>query len=126
MSWQSYVDDHLIATGKIKHAVICGHDGNIWAASQGFAPTVAELSTVMQNYGNVDAMAMGGVRVGGDKYMFLSGDEKILRAKKGKGGLHAIKTLQGAIVTVYEEGAEPGEVAVITEKLGEYLISVNY
>ncbi len=37
MSWQSYVDDQLVATKMVKHAVICGHDGNIWAQSQGFA-----------------------------------------------------------------------------------------
>lgn len=36
MSWQSYVDDQLIATGMISKAVICGHDGNIWAQSAGF------------------------------------------------------------------------------------------
>ena len=37
MSWQSYVDDQLLSTKMIKHAVICGHDGNIWASSAGFA-----------------------------------------------------------------------------------------
>ena len=36
MSWQSYVDDQLVATKMVKHAVICGHDGNIWAQSAGF------------------------------------------------------------------------------------------
>jgi len=37
MSWQSYVDDQLIATKVIAKAVIAGHDGNIWASSAGFA-----------------------------------------------------------------------------------------
>jgi hypothetical protein len=36
MSWQSYVDDQLLSTKLIKHAVICGHDGNIWATSADF------------------------------------------------------------------------------------------
>lgn len=36
MSWQSYVDDQLISTKMIKHAVICGHDGSIWASSADF------------------------------------------------------------------------------------------
>jgi hypothetical protein len=36
MSWQSYVDDQLLSTKMIKHAVICGHDGNIWASSADF------------------------------------------------------------------------------------------
>ena len=42
MSWQSYVDDQLVATKMVKHAVICGHDGNIWAQSAGF--TVSQMS----------------------------------------------------------------------------------
>ena len=36
MSWQSYVDDQLLSTKMIKNAVIAGHDGNIWATSNGF------------------------------------------------------------------------------------------
>ncbi len=37
MSWQSYVDDQLLSTKMVKHAVICGHDGNIWATSPSFS-----------------------------------------------------------------------------------------
>jgi hypothetical protein len=36
MSWQSYVDDHLIGTGHVTQAAICGVDGALWAASAGF------------------------------------------------------------------------------------------
>ena len=36
MSWQSYVDDQLLNTKMVTHAVICGHDGNIWAKSADF------------------------------------------------------------------------------------------
>lgn len=36
MSWQSYVDDHLIGTGHVVQGAICGVDGAIWAASAGF------------------------------------------------------------------------------------------
>ena len=37
MSWQSYVDDQLLNTRMVTHAVICGHDGNIWASSNNFS-----------------------------------------------------------------------------------------
>jgi hypothetical protein len=40
MSWQSYVDGQLLSTNMVKHAVICGHDGNIWAASPDFKVTL--------------------------------------------------------------------------------------
>ena len=36
MSWQSYVDDHLIGTGHVTQGAICGVDGALWAASAGF------------------------------------------------------------------------------------------
>jgi hypothetical protein len=36
MSWQSYVDDQLLATKVVTKAVIAGHDGSVWAASEGF------------------------------------------------------------------------------------------
>ena len=66
MSWQSYVDDQLLAAKvttvtltltvslsltltlacppqTVSKACIAGHDGNIWATSEGFAATAAEL-----------------------------------------------------------------------------------
>merc|ERR1712165_200350 len=106
MSWQSYVDDQLISTKVIKNAVIAGHDGNIWASS--------------------DELAMKGVTVGGTKYMFLSATDRVVRGKKGTSGVHCIKTVQALIVCVYEDPVVPEQAATVTEKLGEYLISVGY
>merc|ERR1712123_379566 len=103
MSWQSYVDDQLIATKVIKQAVIAGHDGNIWASSAGFAVTAEGL-----------------------KYMFLSATDRVVRAKKGTSGIHAIKTVQALILCVYEDPVVPEQAATVAEKLGEYLISVGY
>ena len=100
MSWQSYVDDQLLATKvelklivavsilpycfqKVQKAVICGHDGNIWAASAGFNATVDELKKIATNYGNMDVLPMSGITVGGIKYMFLSCQDRVMRGKKG-------------------------------------------
>jgi tRNA(Arg) A34 adenosine deaminase TadA len=35
MSWQSYVDDHLVGSGNVTKAAIVGLDGNVWAQSPG-------------------------------------------------------------------------------------------
>ena len=43
MSWQAYVDDQLIATNMVTHAVICGHDGNVWAQSNGFTVSLTKI-----------------------------------------------------------------------------------
>merc|ERR1739842_202082 len=98
MSWQSYVDDQLISTNMIKNAVIAGHDGNIWASSSGFNVTAAELKVILDRYSSTDQLAMNGVTVGGTKYMFLSANDRVVRARKGQSGVHCIKTVQALIV----------------------------
>lgn len=36
MSWQDYVDKQLLASKCVTRAAIGGHDGNVWAKSEGF------------------------------------------------------------------------------------------
>jgi len=126
MSWQSYVDDQLIATKMVSDAVICGHDGNIWATSPKLKATPQELKKVIDNIGNSEVLATNGVFIGGLKYMYLSGTENVIRAKKDKNGIHIMKTTQAVIVTRYEDPIMPEQCATVTEKLGDYLISVGY
>ena len=47
MSWQSYVDDQLLNTKMVTHAVICGHDGNIWATSADFRVSFSNLNVLI-------------------------------------------------------------------------------
>lgn len=126
MSWQSYVDDQLLSTKMIKHAVICGHDGNIWASSAGFAVTPEELKALISKYGDTDKLAQSGVTIAGIRYMYLSSTDRVVRAKKGTNGVHAIKTQQTFIICLYEDPVVPEQAATVTEKLGDYLIQVGF
>lgn len=126
MSWQSYVDDQLLNTKMVTHAVICGHDGNIWATSNSFGVTPEELRSLISKYNNTDQLAQSGVTIAQKKYMYLSSTEKVIRAKKGTSGVHAIKTTQTYIVCVYEDPIVPEQAASVTEKLGDYLIQVGF
>lgn len=36
MSWQDYIDNQLLASRCVTKAAIVGHDGNVWAKSEGF------------------------------------------------------------------------------------------
>ncbi len=67
MSWQSYVDDQLLSTKMVTHAVICGHDGSIWAQSPNFSVTADELKALIAKYGSTDQLAQSGVTIGGTK-----------------------------------------------------------
>lgn len=40
MSWQDYVDKQLLASRCVTKAAIGGHDGNVWAKSEGFEVSV--------------------------------------------------------------------------------------
>lgn len=40
MSWQDYVDNQLIASQCVSKACIAGHDGGVWAKSEGFDVSV--------------------------------------------------------------------------------------
>jgi len=126
MSWQSYVDDQLLATKMVTAAAIAGHDGNIWAQSAGFNVTPDEVKKVLGSWDNASAMGMSGVTFNGLRYMYLSGNDKVVRGKKGTAGVHIFKTTQAVIVATYSEPIVPEQCANTTEKLGEYLISVGY
>ena len=76
--------------------------------------------------GRTDVFAMNGLNIGGLRYIFLSGDDKIIRGKKGSSGVHIMKTVQAVIVSVYEEPIMAEQCAATTEKLGDYLVSLGY
>ena len=63
MSWQSYVDDQLLAGKTVTKAAIAGHDGNLWATSQGFGVTAEEMKFILSNMGSTDVFAMSGLKV---------------------------------------------------------------
>ncbi|KFB44269.1 AGAP009861-PA-like protein [Anopheles sinensis] len=44
MSWQDYVDNQLLASQCVSKAAIAGHDGGVWAKSEGFE--VSHISCV--------------------------------------------------------------------------------
>merc|ERR1719367_2167755 len=122
----SYVDDQLLATNMVSAAAIAGHDGDIWAKSDGFNCSRDEVKKIIDNWDNVSAMGMSGVTVNGLRYMYLSGNDKVVRGKKGSAGVHIFKTTQAVIIATYSEPVVPEQCANTTEKLGEYLISVGY
>jgi hypothetical protein len=44
MSWQDYVDKQLLASRCVTKAAIAGHDGNVWAKSDGFEVSISYSS----------------------------------------------------------------------------------
>ncbi|XP_045126375.1 profilin-like [Portunus trituberculatus] len=126
MSWQNYVDQQLMGSGLVAKAVIAGHDGTLWAKSNNIEPTREELVKLSSSFADQGNLAMSGVHIGGEKFFYLSGTDKVIRCKKGKSGMHSMKTLQTILVAVFEEPIQHPQVANVVESLGDYLISMSY
>ncbi|KYQ46950.1 Profilin [Trachymyrmex zeteki] len=164
MSWQDYVDKQLLASRCVTKAAIAGHDGNVWAKSEGFecfsarkkslnlvgfasldasmketnSTTVnhasrcwrqvskEELAKLVQSFEEQDILTSSGVTLAGNRYIYLSGTDRVIRAKLGKVGVHCMKTTQAVVVSLYEDPIQPQQAASVVEKLGEYLVSCGY
>jgi len=126
MSWQDYVDNQLLASKCVTKAAIAGHDGGIWAVSEGFEVTKDEIAKLVQGFDKTDILASGGVTLANQRYIYLSGTDRIVRAKLGRNGVHCMKTNQAVIVSIYEDPVQPQQAASIVEKLGDYLMTCGY
>ncbi|GMN50654.1 hypothetical protein TIFTF001_019812 [Ficus carica] len=141
MSWQAYVDDHLLCEIEGNHlssAAIIGHDGSVWAQSASFPQLKPEeITAILNDFNEPGSLAPTGLYLGGTKYMVIQGEPgAVIRGKKvgnsevrsfyvfgqGPGGVTVKKTSQALIIGIYDEPMTPGQCNVIVERLGDYLI----
>jgi profilin len=126
MSWQEYVDSHLVGTGHVKKAMIIGLDGSTWATSAGFSIKPDEAKKLIQAFSDPSQALANGIVLAGTKYMTLRADNRSVYGKKGATGFCAVKTNQAVLISAYDETIQPGQAANTTEKLADYLIENGY
>ncbi|KAI9355112.1 profilin [Zopfochytrium polystomum] len=126
MSWQAYVDNNLVGTGKITKAAIYGQDGTPWAISAGFSVSPQEVTALIGGFTDPSALRAGGLHISGVKYFTLRADDRSIYGKQGASGAICVKTKQAVLVALYAEPTQPGEATKTVEALADYLISVNY
>nr|Q9XG85.1 RecName: Full=Profilin-1; AltName: Full=Pollen allergen Par j 3.0101; AltName: Allergen=Par j 3.0101 [Parietaria judaica]CAB44256.1 profilin 1 [Parietaria judaica] len=128
MSWQAYVDDHLmcdVGDGNTPaSAAIIGHDGSVWAQSANFPQLKPEEVTgIMNDFNEAGFLAPTGLFLGGTKYMVIQGESgAVIRGKKGSGGATLKKTGQAIVIGIYDEPMTPGQCNLVVERLGDYLL----
>jgi len=131
MSWQAYVDDHLLCDidgQRLTAAAILGHDGAVWAQSDAF-PQVKpeEIIAIMNDFNEPGSLAPTGLYLGGSKYMVIQGEPgAVIRGKKGPGGVTIKKTNLAIIIGIYEEPMTPGQCNMVVERLGDYLVDQGF
>lgn len=62
-----------------------------------------------------------GFLLAGDKYFYLSGDEAVIRGKKGEDGVHIAKTTTALIIALYTKPTQANQCASVVENLADYL-----
>ncbi|EPS66446.1 profilin, partial [Genlisea aurea] len=127
MSWQSYVDEHLMCEIDGNHltsAAIIGHDGLVWAQSSTFPEfTADEIAAIVEDFDEPGKLAPTGLHLGGIKYMVIQGEPgSVIRGKKGSGGITVKKTTQALLFGIYDEPMTPGQCNIVVERIGDYLI----
>ncbi|XXG64327.1 hypothetical protein AAC387_Pa05g2310 [Persea americana] len=127
MSWQTYIDDHLMCDIDGNHlmaAAILGHDGSVWAQSPSFPQfKPEEITAIINDFNEPGSLAPTGLFVASTKYMVIQGEPgAVIRGKKGSGGITIKKTGQALIFGIYEEPLTPGQCNMVVERLGDYLI----
>ncbi|NP_001284474.1 profilin [Cucumis melo] len=127
MSWQVYVDEHLMCEIEGNHltsAAIIGQDGSVWAQSQNFPQLKPEeVAGIVGDFADPGTLAPTGLYIGGTKYMVIQGEPgAVIRGKKGPGGATVKKTGMALVIGIYDEPMTPGQCNMIVERLGDYLI----
>jgi len=126
MSWQDYIDKQLLASKCVTKACIAGLDGSVWAKSDGFDVGKDEIARLVAGFDNQDVLTGAGVTLAGQRYIYLSGTDRVVRAKYGKVGVHCMKTNQAVVVSLYEDPIQPQQAASVVERLGDYLVGCGY
>ncbi|KAJ6406431.1 hypothetical protein OIU84_010032 [Salix udensis] len=112
MSWQQYVDEHLM----------CDIDGNTLTS----AAIIEEVAAIMKDFDEPGSLAPTGLFLGGTKYMVIQGEPgAVIRGKKGSGGVTIKKTSQALIIGVYDEPLTPGQCNMIVERLVALVFKVE-
>lgn len=91
-----------------------------------FQVSKEELAKLAQGFDEQELLTSSGVTLAGNRYIYLSGTDRVIRAKLGKVGVHCMKTAQAVVVSLYEDPIQPQQAASVVEKLGDYLLSCGY
>eukprot|EP00995_Heteronema_vittatum_P007724 NODE_2877_length_730_cov_236.004405_g2032_i0.p1 GENE.NODE_2877_length_730_cov_236.004405_g2032_i0~~NODE_2877_length_730_cov_236.004405_g2032_i0.p1 ORF type:complete len:140 (+),score=44.55 NODE_2877_length_730_cov_236.004405_g2032_i0:142-561(+) len=139
MSWQTYVDQNLVALGQMKQAAILGLDGSCWAASPGFVIPEAEGVDLVSALAEPSTATHGALKVSGYPYpvvqitnTFAHGLKKAAPGQSQGpsapvAGLCVAKSTRALVVGLYDDTATAGsKAALVVEGVRDFLVSIGY
>jgi len=130
-TWQDYVKNNLVGTGKMSYAAIIGiQDKAIWAQSSGITLTPDEINKIVEAFdpANKPKVQEGGLVLCGTKYFAIAigeeGDD--IQLKNGQNGACLARTIRAIILAAYESPIQHPECASIVLSLAQYLKEQTY
>ncbi|KIK98632.1 hypothetical protein PAXRUDRAFT_823678 [Paxillus rubicundulus Ve08.2h10] len=126
MSWQAYVDNNLVGSGKIHRAAILGHKGGVWAISPGYTLSAEEQKAILAAFDKQDVTQAKGVHLAGQKFFTLQCNTRSIYGKKAADGCVLVKTKQAILVAEYVGPIQAPEATPVVEGLADYLIGAGY
>lgn len=65
--------------------------------------TKEELAKLVQGFDKTEILTAGGLTLANQRHIYLSGTDRVVRAKLGKTGVHCMKTQQGKHITLIDK-----------------------
>eukprot|EP01113_Clastostelium_recurvatum_P012630 TRINITY_DN16561_c0_g1_i1.p1 TRINITY_DN16561_c0_g1~~TRINITY_DN16561_c0_g1_i1.p1 ORF type:complete len:126 (-),score=11.98 TRINITY_DN16561_c0_g1_i1:161-538(-) len=125
MSWQGYTDQ--LVGHELTHGMIIGMDGNVWSSTPlGCRLGLREGMCLVEAFNDPVGIYDNGLNLMGFRYIVLRAGDRAIYAKRGAGGVAAVKTGKCIVVGIYDEHVQPGQANVVVEKMADYLIENGY
>ncbi|XP_071491157.1 profilin-1B-like [Diadema antillarum] len=122
-AWKDdYIDKTLMSSGNLQHAAIAGLDGQIWASSDDFKITPAEVGMLIRGFTTGDSLRQNGLLIGGVKYILLQADDSVVLGRKQQTGVCAGKSSTAVVIGVYGADHVAGNANKAVQSLAQYLI----
>lgn len=126
MSWQEYVDESMVETGKISKGAIIGLDGSVWAISPELNITEEEINNFISSFSDPSSIREHGLYISTEKYLAIRCDDRSVYGKNKGSGCICVKTESAILIGIYEEGMVAGDASKTIEELADYLIEQGY
>jgi len=132
MSWDSYIDNLIAASGNNadKAAIISLDGGSPWTTAAHPAnmnlqgQEGANIARIMKS-GDPSSAQAGGIHAEGVKYQFLRFDDAMLGKKKDNGSISIMKSATAVVLGHTKEGGSQGDTNKAVSAIVEHLTSMN-
>lgn len=133
MSWQAYVDDHIVGLGGATGGAIAALDGTEWAASEGMSGkiTAEEVQALVAAFDDPSGVYINGAWLAGVKYRVMAVKPDLhwihlnLKAEdEAKTDVHVIRTGRAVLFALNDgTSAEANDrtISKVVQELGDYL-----